>query len=466
MAHLQTEAVEYPVERKFEQVVAPESVEKPTQPGPVEHLQVIWRARRFISRAAFLGLLTGTLVAFLLSKRYTSVVQLMPPDGQSSSGMAMLAALSGRSSVLSGVAGDLLGVPGSGALFVRILQSRTVEDRLVQRFDLKRVYRDRLDEDARKDLGERTGVASDLKSGVIMISVTDRDAHRATMIAQAYVDELNRLSAELSTSAARRERIFLEERLKAVKLDLDQAALDFSQFASKNSAIDLKEQARAMVDAAAKLQGELIAAESQQRGLEAIYASTNPRVLAVQARSAELRKQLEKIAGAQVQQGTQPAGELYPSIRELPILGVTYADLYRRTRIQEAVYETLTQQCELAKVQEAREIPTVKVLDAPSSPERRSFPHRLSIMMLCASLGLAAGVFWVILRYRWEQIEPTDPRRRFAEEVFHSVQGHMPWAPPNGSRTRAIAHRVWTRSAPQSGATQHGDDVEGQEPAE
>ena len=466
MAHLQTKAVEYPVEREFEQAAARESVDKPTQPGSLEHLLVVWRSRQFIFRAALLGLLTGTLVAFLLPKRYTSVVQLMPPDGQSNSGMAMLAALSGKSPMLSGVAGDLLGVNGSGALFVKILQSRTIQDRLVRRFDLKRVYRDRLEEDANKDLAERTGIADDLKSGVITISVTDGDAHRATAVAQAYVDELNTLSAELSTSAARRERIFLEERLKAVKLDLDHAALEFSQFASKNTAVDIKEQARAMVDAAARLQGELIAAESQQKGLEAIYASTNPRVLAVQARVAELRRQLEKIGGAQVENGSQPNGELYPSIRELPILGVTYADLYRRTRIQEAVYETLTQQYELAKVQEAKETPAVKILDPPSSPERRSFPPRSNIMFLCMSFGLAVGVFWVILRHRWAQVSPTDARKRVAEEIFHSVQEHMPWAPPNGSRTQALAHRVWIRYAGQNGAPKHGGDVEGREPAE
>ena len=147
----------------------------------------------------------------------------------------------------------------------RNLGNQTVQDRLVQRFDLKRVYWDRLDEDARKDLAERTGVAEDRKSGIITISVADRDAHRATALAQAYVEELNRLSAELSTSAAHRERVFLEERLQAVKVDLDQAAVDFSQFSSKNTAIDLKEQARAMVEAAAQLQGELIAAESEQK---------------------------------------------------------------------------------------------------------------------------------------------------------------------------------------------------------
>lgn len=446
MAQVQTRPVEYSTSRELEEVGTAHFDATAAHAGSVEHLRVLWGGRRFIAKMALIGLVTGALVAFLLPKRYTSIVRLMPPDGQSSSGMAMLAALSGKTGGLAGVAGDLLGVNGSGALFIGILQSQTVQDRLVQRFDLKRVYADRLDEDARKDLAERTGVAEDRKSGIITISVTDRDAHRATAIAQAYVEELNHLSAELSTSAAHRERVFLEERLSAVKQDLDHAAVDFSQFSSKNTAIDIKEQARAMVEAAARLQGELIAAESEQKGLEAIYASGNPRVRAVEARVMELRKQLEKLGGGGADEAAAPAGTFYPpSIRQLPLLGVKYADLYRRTEIEEAVYETLTQQYELAKVQEAKETPAIKVLDPAMLPERRSFPPRMNIMFFCASFGLAAGVFWLIARNRWEQTEALDPRKVFAEEVLHSVHGHMPWATPNGSRGQAIAHGIWVR---------------------
>jgi capsule polysaccharide export protein KpsE/RkpR len=407
---------------------------------------------------ALIGLMTGVLFAFLLPKRYTSITKLMPPDGQSNSSMAMLAALSGKSGGLAGIAGNLLGGSGTGALFIGILQSQTVQDRLVQRFDLRHVYGDRLDEDARKDLAERTGISEDRKSGIISIGVTDRDAHRAAAIAQAYVEELNRLSSELSTSAAHRERVFLEERLKAVKLDLDQAAVDFSQFSSRNNAIDIKEQGRAMVEAASQLQGELIAAESEQKGLEAIYASGNPRVRAIEARVTELRKQLDKLGGGGVDEAADAGAPLYPSIRQLPILGVKYSDLYRRTKIQEAVFEALTQQYELAKVEEAKETPAIKVLDPARPPERRSFPPRINITLMCASFGFAAGILWLILRTQWEQTEELDPRKVFVEEVLHSVQGHMPWAPPNGSRAQAITHRIWLRFAPATDQPKASDE--------
>jgi capsule polysaccharide export protein KpsE/RkpR len=417
----------------------------------IQRLRLLWNERRFLSRAAVAGLLLGTLVAFLLPKRFESTTQLMPPDSQSTSGMAMLAALTAKTgSGVGAVAGDLLGIKSSGALFIGILRSGTVEDRLVERFGLKKVYGKRLDTDARQKLAENTAISEDRKSGILTISVTDGDRLRAAAIARAYVEELDRLVAELSTSSAHRERVFLEERLTAVKQELDQASKEFSQFASKNITIDIKEQGKAMVDAAATLMGELIAAESELKGLEQIYTPNNVRVRSVQARITELRKQLEKMGGKEgTETNSAAAGgdSMYPSIRKLPLLGVTYADLYRRTRIQEAVYETLTQEYELAKVQEAKETPSVKVLDVARIPERKSFPPRLLIMFLCTFLALTGASVLALGKARWEEVDAQDPGKVFAKEVFQTMNAGMPWATPNGSRLQAVTHRVWMRLA-------------------
>ncbi len=413
-------------------------------------LRSLWNERGLLARATLAGLVLGTLAAFLIPTRYEATTQLMPPDSQSSSGTAMLAALSARSGTGVGpFAGDLLGLKSSGALFTGILRSSTVQDRLIQRFNLKKVYGVRLGEDARRKLAEYTATSEDRKSGIITITITDTDPKRATAVAQAYVEELDRLVAELSTSAAHRERVFLEERLEDIKGDLDQASKEFSEFASKNIAIDIKEQGKAMVEAAATLQGELIATESELKGLQEIYTANNVRVRSVQARIGELKRQLEKLGGklttASGGETNRESDSPYPSIRKLPILGATYADLYRRTRIQEVVFETLTQQYELAKVHEAKETPSVKVLDAASVPERKSFPPRLVIISLSASLALAGSAVWVLGRARWDETDPGDPRKVLATEVFQTVNAHMPWALPNGSRLQAKTHQVWSR---------------------
>jgi uncharacterized protein involved in exopolysaccharide biosynthesis len=226
---------------------------------------------------------------------------------------------------------------------------------------------------------------------------------------------------------------------------LEAAEKEFSQFASKNTAIDIKEQGKAMVDAAALLQGQYIAARSELEGLRQLYADNNVRVRSAEARVAELEDQLKKVGGKDESTSLGKATEgdsLYPSIRKLPMLGVPYADLYRKTRVQEAVFETLTEEYELAKVEEAKEIPAVKVLDSPNVPERKSFPPRTLIVLLGTALAFSCGVMWVFGRTRWEQTDPADPGKVLAKEVFDTVKAAMPWASGNGFLLRAESRKT------------------------
>jgi uncharacterized protein involved in exopolysaccharide biosynthesis len=395
---------------------------------------LLWEHRRFLARAVAWGLAASLLVAFIIPKRYQSTTRLMPPDGQSGSGLAMLAAMAGKSGLgMGSMAGNLLGLRSSGALFVDILRSRTVEDRIVSRFDLRKVYGDRYWIDARKDLVTYTEIGEDRKSEVITIAVTDRDPRRAAQIAQAYVDELDHLVAEVSTSSARRERIFIEDRLTSVKRELDRASREFSQFASQNATLDITTQGKAMVEAAARLQGELIASQSELEGLEQVYTPSNVRVRSLRARVDELRKQLDKLGGnpagitptaagsAQSLPGGEGAASGFPSIRQLPLLGVRWAELYRQTKIEETVYELLTQQYELAKIEEAKEIPTVKILDTADVPEKKSRPPRTLIVLLGGLFsGLSAGV-WVVSRSIWSEAEAGDPRKILSRAVRQTV---------------------------------------------
>lgn len=401
-------------------------------------LQLFWANGRLLFRAAVCGFAASMLIALLIPVRYQSVTRLMPPETESGS-LATLAAMaantggSGASGALGGIASDLLGVKSSGALFIGILGSDTAQDRLIEEFQLMKVYHDSKIEDARKDLSEHTDIAEDRKSGIISIGVTDHDAKRAAAMAQAYVEELNQLVAQVSTSSARRERIFLEGRLQSVKADLDTAEKSFSVFASQNTAIDIPEQGKAMVEAAAILQGQLIAAQAELSGLQQIYTDSNIRVRTAQAHVAELQKKLNEIGGAGTQGDSQDVDSLYPSIRKLPLLGVTYADLFRQTKIQETVYELLTQQYELAKVQEAKEIPAVKVLDMAMVPTKKSYPPRGVIVVLGTILAIAMVMTWIVAKTRWDAVDTSDPRRVFATEVLTTMQSRVPLLSRNGT---------------------------------
>jgi uncharacterized protein involved in exopolysaccharide biosynthesis len=405
----------------------------------LERLRLVWAKRRFVWHCVLAGFLVATPIAFLIPSEYESTARLMPPESQQGGGLALMAMLGGGQNGGSGglgtLASDLLGAKTTGAVFVAVMHSRTAEDRIIERFDLKKVYSKRLQDSARKHLEENTAITEDRKSGVITVTTSDHDPKRAAAITGAYIEELDTLLAQLNTSSAHRERVFLEERLDKIKVDLESAEKDFSQFASKNATIDISAQGRAMLEGAASLQGQLIGAESQLEGLRQIYSDNNIRVRSTQARIAELRNQLQKMGGTSG--GTAPSDQsttdnAYPTLRQLPVLGVPYADKFRQLKVEETVYETLTKQFELAKVQEAKEIPSVKVLDRPEVPERKSFPPRLMIILAGTACAMLLGAAWVLGAARWRQIDPRDPGMQFAQEVFGTVRAGMPWATANG----------------------------------
>ena len=430
----------------------------------IEQLRLLWRGRGLLFRACFFGAMLSAGLVLLIPVRYEATTQLMPPDGQSSSGMAMLSALAGRAGNLGGLAGDMLGVRNSGALFVGILESRTVQDRLVEEFDLRRAYGTSRVEDARNTLAAETRIIEDRKSGIISITVTEHDAHRAAALAQGFINALDLLVEQVSTSSARRERVFLEERLRAVKVDLDGAAQKFSEFASKNTAIDIPAQSKAMVEAAATLQGQLIAGESELRGLESMYTEQNVRVRAARARVAELRAQLGKLGGdGSSYGGSKSDSSLYPAIRQLPLLGVTYADLYRQTKIQETVFELLTQQYELAKVQEAKEVPSVKVLDAAVVPTKKSYPPRLVFTTGGTGMVFLGACAWILVKHAWNGLDGGDPGKQFAREVAETIRGEA----LRVATASAMLRQGWARrfgtgaavsSAAQTAATEKGKE--------
>ena len=383
-------------------------------------VRTVWSQRTFLVRLSVLGLGLGLLVAFLIPARYTSTTRLMSPDNQAGSSLGMVASSMGATRG-GEIANGLLGLKSTSDVFVGILTTRTVQDQIIEQLNLKSVYGVQRMQDARAALASRTGISVDRKSQIITISVTDHDPKLAAAIGEAHVAELNRLVAELSTSSARRERMFLEERLKAVSEDLEAAEKEFSQFSSKNTAVDIKEQGKAMVDAAAILQGQYIAAQAELEGLKQIYTDNNVRVRAVSARIEELKRQLEKLGG-KGEEAAEASGKsadyLYPSIRKLPLLGVTYADLYRRTRVQEAVYELLTQEYELAKVQEAKEIPIVKVVDAADIPEEKTFPPRRLIGISTMFLAFIGGIVFLIGSKSWKEKDPRDLSKAIATEIW------------------------------------------------
>jgi uncharacterized protein involved in exopolysaccharide biosynthesis len=409
----------------YEPSFPPEHVsEQPAQREMGSKLSLWWRHRRFLWRVFWMTAVLSTAVAFIIPKRFKSTAKLVVPDNQANSMISGLASrVGGGGSSGLGLGLDpssLLGLKTPGAFYAAVLESRTVQDHLVEKFDLRTHYKKKYYQDARKKLDRNTDIDEEKKSGIITLSVTDWDPKFAAMLARSYIEEMNRVTAELNTSAAHREREFLEARLKSARQDLDHASMQLSEFSSKHTMMDVQQQSRTMMDAAARLQGELIGSESELKGLEQIYSEDNVRVRTLKARVAELQSQLKKMVGAYTPPGqaadAQATGD-YPSIRTLPALGYRYQELYRQAKTQETIFDFLTQQYELARVEEAKELPVVRVMDEPNVPEKKSSPIRSLVVGLSVFVALVLGCWWVVEKEKWDQLPLDDSRRLLLAEV-------------------------------------------------
>ena len=409
----------------------------------VANATALWERRHLLVCTGVVSLALGLAFAFLLPKQYESSARIMPP-GNAMGGAAMLAALAGRAGNLGSLgmlAGGLLGGGGNTALFIDLLRSGTVSGHLIDRFDLQRVYHKRYRIDTAKYLAHHTVIADDKKSGVITLTFTDTDPVRARDIAQGYLDELNKLVNETNTSSAHQERLFIEKRLKGAQADLEKAQQSMGEFSSTHATIDIKEQTRAMVDAAARLQSQLIVEQSGLDSLRQIYGDGNVRVRSAQARIAVLQSEILKMSGSSkalppdaTTSSRTASEELYPPLRQLPRLAVPYADLYREVRVQETVYELLTQQLEMARIQEAKDTPVVSVIDAPGIPEKKSFPPRALMAIIIMLVTLLATGLLLLVRLRWRAVREDDPRKSLLKEITTTLQHRLLW---RNWRTRA-----------------------------
>jgi capsule polysaccharide export protein KpsE/RkpR len=397
-----------------------------------ERLTLLWRHRRILRNVAGVTFVVSLGAALLIPKQYTSSLSIMPPSNSSAS-TAMFAALAGRAlggmGGLGSLAGNLLGANNSAPLFIQLLHSGTIGGHIAKRFDLQHVYRKRYVADTLKALDRHVTIADDKKSGVITLSVEDSDPRRARNMAAAYLDELNLLLNRTSTSSAHQERVFVERRLQQARSDLGAAEQSLSDFSSKHGTIDLKEQARAEVTSATALQAQIFLAESEISSMRQIYGDGNIRLRAAEARVASLHAELVKLGGdskplqlqgASLSDGTSES--LYPSLRQLPLLAVPFANRYREVQIQEKLFELLTEQFEMARISEARDVPVVSVIDYPGIPEKKSFPPRALFTLGFWMFFMVAACSFLLLQPHWRAIPADDPRLLLFRNIVYSMR--------------------------------------------
>ncbi len=343
---------------------------------------------RFVLGAAVLAM----VVSLLLPVRYEAKVVLLPPQQNSSVGSALLGQLGGMGS-LAALASGSLGIKNPSDMYVSLLTSRTVEDAMIQRFNLMQEYQEKRMSDARKEFERRTTVVAGSKDGLIRISLEDRDPKRAAEMANGYVEEFRKLSASLAISEAARRRLFFEQQLQQAKDELTGAEEAMRKTQQSTGVLQIDSQARSLIESAAVLRGQVVAKQVQIQGMRSFAAEDNPELILAKQELVALQSQLERLAGTQQDVGS----DINLSKGRVTQAGMEYLRRLRDLKYHETVFELLAKEFEIAKLDEAREGAIVQVVDAAVPPDKKSSPHRTLIVIAMTVLAFFVAVFWVLL---------------------------------------------------------------------
>lgn len=376
-----------------------ESNPPPYTEGDVSLLDILillLERKRFIIRFVVCAALLAIVVSFLLPVRYEANVMLLPPQQNSSLGSTLLGQLGNIGSLgsLASLAGGSLNLKNPSDMYVSLLTSRTVEDAMIQRFNLMQEYHTKRISDARKELERRTTTTVGTKDGLIRLSVEDHAAKRAAEMANGYVEEFRKLSESLAITEAARRRLFFDQQLQQTKNSLTDAENAMTKIQQATGVLQIDSQARALIESAAVLRAQVMAKEVQIEGMRSFATEDNPNLVLAKQQLAALQSQLEHVASSQNDIGSG----INLSKGRVTQSGMEYLRAYRELKYQETVYELLSKELEVAKLDEAREGSIVQVVDAAVTPDRRSSPHRLLIVLGSTILAFFISAFWVWIR--------------------------------------------------------------------
>ncbi len=378
----------------------------------LELLRVIVRNMRLIAKLTTTVAVITVISTLCVSNKFTATATLLPPAKEAGGGASVLLASMGGG--LAGLAG---GLGGSTDLYLGILKSRTVTDAVIKRLDLQSLLKTKDADSTRKKLAGVVKFQAGAKDGIISIAATYEEPVMAARLANTFVEELQRRSTQLNLTKASTERSFLEKRLAVVRQDLKNAEEEMKSFQMKNKSIKADDQARVAIEGIAKLKAELITGEVKLAALRNSLTDESAEVKTLLATVAKLRSQLGSLSG------TDNGGSVIPSVGNAPSLGVEYVRRLRELKTQEALYEQLTKQYELAKMNEARDSSSIQVLDEAVPPLRKSAPSRAQIVLLATVAAFFGSLFLVFIREYLAKLSPEDSA--IVEEIQASIRSTL-----------------------------------------
>ena len=357
--------------------------------GLLDALIVLAKYKMMILATIFVTAMLAAVISLLLPNVYTGTARVLPPQHGQSASAAVLGQLSG----LGSFTGILPNLKNPSDLYVGMLRSRTVADKLTERFNLKDVYEKDTFLETREALAEQTRIAAG-KEGIITIEVDDEDPVRAAEMANAYVELLEALNESLALTEASQRRLFFEKQLVQTKDALASAEIELKKTQEKTGLIKLDDQGKAIIEAVAQLRAQTAAKEVQIGAMKSFATERNADLVRAQQELLGLREQLRRLE----QNKLTGDGDILLPTGRVPEAGLEYIRKFREVKYQEAMFEMFAKQYEVARMDEGKEAALIQILDKATPPDRKSKPKRTLIVVLTTMIaGLASLVFAFLL---------------------------------------------------------------------
>ncbi len=362
-------------------------------PSFADYLMIIIKRRYFIIKTFLIVVIASIIISLIIPNKYIATATILPPNPQQDAMMGLIQ--SSISSGLSGLSGFSSFMPGATTpsdLFAALLTSGRIMGKVIKKHELKKVFRTKTGSDTYEMLRSITKVGV-TPEGIISIKITWYDRKLAADIANSFVEELNKFNTETAMTVGKKYRIFIEQRLKDNQKVLEIAEDSLKNYQEKHHTIALDVEIQSAIGTIAELKSQIILLEVKKGALASSAQFNNPYLYDINKELRELKKQLAKIQfGDKQKNGKEFGAGFSVPLLKLPEVSLEYVRLLRDVKVQEAVYELLTQQYEHAKIMELKDTPTVQVLDRASPPEKKTSPKRSRIVIMAAIFSLILGV--------------------------------------------------------------------------
>lgn len=374
-------------------------------------LIVLARHKRFILRVTAGTAILITIVSLLIPNWYKAASVVLPPNQSSSVSAALLSQIGGTGAgALASLAGASLGLKNPGEMYVSLFRSRTVEDAVIQRFGLMGRYGKKKMTDARTELEHHSSVVLGVKDGLIHVTVEDRDPKLAAEFANGYVDEFKKLCASLAVTEAAQRRLFFQQQLLEARGNLTTAEEAMKNTEKSTGVLQIDSQARALIESATALRAQAVAKEVQIQAMRSYATEDNPDLIIAKRQLTELQAQISKLAGQESDKFIVPKGKA-------PEAGMEYIRKLRDLKYNEAIFELMAKQFELAKLDEARQGAVIQVADVAIPPDTKSYPPRLIIVIVVTILGFFAACGWSAASEQYHRMRQDPNERRRLEAL-------------------------------------------------